>query len=218
MASSAVDNDVLIKLAAYRLLKPGLAIFGDPTAVGVLGAARYVVPSAIARHAGIRDRSGAVEEWSAVADVVEALEPSASEVDLAAEIEEFATRTGQPLDTGESQLCAIVIERSYNHLATGDKRAIVAVENTLIDNPKLKVLRGKVVCLEQLILRLMTVLGAEQVRDGVCSEPGADRALTVCLSCASRGDGTRVDDAGLASYIGYLRKGAPTVLAAQPPG
>lgn len=213
MPNAAVDNDVLIKLAAYQLLAEGLGVFGDPRLVGVLGAARFVVPSAIQRHDRIRNKDVAAAEWRAVADVVETMEPSTQELVIATAIEEAALRRGLPLDSGESQLCAIAIERSLSHLATGDKRAIATAETISIECVELGSLAGKVVCLEQLVKALIAALGPDAVRRAVCSEAGVDRALSVCLSCASLTDGSPFDGAGLASYIADLRANAPTLLA-----
>lgn len=218
MADAAVDNDVLIKLASYKLMADGLDVLGGPAAVGILGAARFVVPSAITRHRGIADKDAAMAQWSAVETTVEALEPTASEAAFAAEIEELATRTGRNLDPGESQLCAMAIERAFNHLATGDKRAVMAAESMLADVAKLKELAGKIVCMEQLAVALLARIGSDAIRDAVCSEPGVDRALTACLGCASRAEESSVDTTGFESYIADLRRRAPTLLAGEPPG
>ena len=60
--SAAVDNDVLIKLACYRLLCDVLAVFGGSGSVGILGAARFVVTNNIRRSSGINDQESALQD------------------------------------------------------------------------------------------------------------------------------------------------------------
>lgn len=212
MTSAAVDNDVLIKLAAFRLFEGGLALLGGSDEVGVLGAARYVVPSAIARNGRIADREGAIASWREVADALEPLEPSADELDLAVTMEEFAARGGLPLDPGESQLIAISILRPMARLVTGDKRAIAAAETLRSEVPELTSLDGHVICFEQIIERLIAILGDAVVQEAVCAEPNADRAVAICMGCASAAYETASSDEGLASYISDLRTYAPSLL------
>lgn len=122
MASAAVDNDVLIKLAAYRLLADGAEALGGLRNVGVLGAARYVIPSAISRDARILDQAGAIAAWRAIEDDVETLEPSREELEFAALIEEFASRSSLPMDSGESQLFAMALSGLHRREHEADKQ------------------------------------------------------------------------------------------------
>ena len=52
------------------------------------------------------------------------LNPTPQEISLAANLEEAAAKCAVELDTGESQLVAILLQRSGPLLLTGDKRAI----------------------------------------------------------------------------------------------
>lgn len=210
MTTTAVDNDVLIKLAAYRLLDDGLGMLGD---VSVLGAALYVVPNAIARHERLVDRATAIEHWVSAAERVEALEPSAEELELASRIEERALRSGLPMDAGESQLFAIAARRAFDLLVTGDKRAINSAErlrDTVVD---LGELDARVLCLEQVVLRLVAVLGGDVVKAAICSEPGADRAVSICMQCAIEGYVGAACHEALLSYVADVRRSAPLLLA-----
>lgn len=208
---AVLDNDVLIKCAAYRLLKEVVASPEDDWSVGSLGAARFVVPNRLARHPEIVDGAAAVEHWQSVLEHLELLEPNDVEEQLASDLEEAALRYGLDLDSGESQLCAMVIERMIPLLITGDKRAIVAIERLLNVVDWLLDLGGRVGCLEQLADWLCGRLGADSVRGRICTEPGADRALSVCFSCAGYPD-YAVDPEGLRSYIDALRLQAPRTL------
>lgn len=132
MCELLLDTDVLIKLAAYGLLDtiahPGCAA-GCDRRTGLVAAAAFVARKRLPRKAA--DPTGAVTRLEAFLAAAAALEPTADELALAAELEEAATRVGLDLDVGESQLCAIAVSRNRPVILTGDKRAIVAVEQLL---------------------------------------------------------------------------------------
>lgn len=209
MKTTLVDNDVLVKGSAFRLwtLVPSNVLH----ALGTLGAARFVVPDAIARHRQILDKGGALASWHSLLSVVSVLEPSDEERGFAIRLEAVANQLGLPLDVGESQLCAIAVSRLDTIILTGDKRAVAAAERLRLVEVALQSLDGRVACLEQFVLRLLRFAGAEPVRGCICSEPGVDRALTICMSCSSQK--AIIDDSGLLSYIESLRSEAPHLLA-----
>jgi hypothetical protein len=208
---AVVDNDVLIKLAAYLLLGEVLALFGGSHVVGVLGAARYVVRHRLERHPAVEDKTLAQAHWVEALGGLEELEPTSDELTLATSMEEEASANGLPLDTGESQLCAITIVRAVPLMVTGDKRAIEAIEAVLESLAPLAALSKRVACLEQLMSALVRRLGAAATRDFVCAAPGVDKALSICFGC-SAGQDAPFDPSGLVSYIAHLRTLAPTIL------
>lgn len=212
MVSAAIDNDILKKLAVYRLPTDGLAVLGGVHEAGVLGAARFVIPSAIRRDSGLVDPDGALAAWQDMFSQVVVLEPSQPEVELAVMIEESAARGGLPLDSGESQLMAIAILRPIALFVSGDKRAIAAAELLRPSVHELAQLDGRVICLEQIIERLTIQHGGDVIRTAVCAEPKADRALSTCMRCASLADGAAFSDSGLKSYIADLRNRAVSLL------
>ncbi|WP_143030061.1 hypothetical protein [Pseudonocardia oroxyli] len=191
---------------------PGAAGRESGSAVHVLGAARFVVPSAIARSSRITDKGRALENFRRLLDHADQLEPSNAEVALATEIEEIAQREAVEMDGGESLLCAIVITRVYDYLVTGDKRAVIALEQMRELLAILSDLDGKAVSLEQSIAWLVVALGEEEVRARVCREKDVDKALSACCSCASLHIALS-PDSGLESYIDDLRRQAPHILS-----
>lgn len=209
---AAFDNDVICKGACYGLLaifaeSLNLA-FGD---IGVLGTARFVVRKKIQRTALERDQNAALDDLAALLTNCIFLDPTEGELLLAADFELAAQRQGLALDTGESQLCAMVVERPLHLLITGDKRAIEALEALLAFQPRLLDMCGRVRCLEQVVLAVVRVGGAAAVRVAVCREPDVDKALTNCFSCSF--PELNLDDVvlGLESYINAIR--APQLLA-----
>ena len=210
---AVIDNDILLKCACYCLLGDVLDCFGGSGSIGVLGAARFVVKNYIQRSEAIRDSDRALQTLTSFLDDAEELEPTVDEVLLATRIEEAATQASVELDTGESQLCAILLTRSIAVLVTGDKRAIAAADAIVPALPELTGLAGKLACLEQLILRLAERIGCAEGRTRICAEPMVDKALSICFACNSPGgqsDHSSLE--GLKSYINDLRSKAPTTL------
>lgn len=210
MSQTLVDNDVLIKGSAFRIWTLLSAdVIGS---IRILGAARFVVSDAIAKHGRMADKEGALAAWQEFLADVNELEPTLDELVLATRLEEEASRIGAPLDVGESQLCAIAVYRLPSVVLTGDKRAIAAAERLRFVVNELQALDCRVACLEQLLHSLVPRAGIDRVRACVCSEAQVDKALAICFSCSSP-ETTDVDDAGLVSYIEWLRSKAPHLLA-----
>jgi hypothetical protein len=214
MATNAVvDNDILLKCACYRLLGEVLEYFGGSGSIGILGAARFVVRSCIERTETIRDRGFALQALSCFLSGAEELEPTVDEVRLATRMEEAAIEASVELDTGESQLCAILLKRSIPILVTGDKRAIAAADRIVPVLAELTGLAGKLACLEQLMMHLVGRIGYGEGRRRICAEPVVDKALSLCFACNSpeeRPGHSSLE--GLRSYINDLRSKAPTTL------
>jgi hypothetical protein len=209
------DNDIILKAACYGLLPAILAPVGDGTNgnVGFLGAAQFVLGKQLSK---IRLRGNVArikETLSKFFSANEVLEPTREEQALAADLEALAQAQGVNLDTGESQLVSILISRSLLWLLTGDKRAVVAIERLLDEEPSLHAIKGKVMSLEQLVSSLLTSGDGEMIRAAICAEPDVDRSLKICFACASAGVALSTVMEGLKSYIGDLRKMAPRVLS-----
>lgn len=213
---AAVDNDVLHKGACLGLLSQLIAaIPANIAEVGILGAARFVVRSKLGKAKLVRGSQSAIQALEEVVKHAVVLEPTSEEEKLAAELEYAAQLANLNLDEGESLLCAIVILRVYPWLVTGDKRAVGALERVLRALSKIEEFAGKVLCLEQLFLRLLNSGQASDIREAVCAEPGVDRALAICFSCSSPSVALESWIDGLRSYIASLRTTAPTILSAE---
>lgn len=211
---AALDNDVVLKGMCYGLIEDicgGIGGQGDE--MGVLGTARYVVAKQINRAELVGDNAQALDQLAAFMKVADVLEPSDEEQRFAAELEFAALQRNLALDTGESQLCSMVVERGIPWLVTGDKRAISAIEQLLEDVPRLPELCQRVKCLEQAILAIVEASDAERLRAAICAEVEVDKALTNCFSCFASDPPAGSAHLGLTSYITALRGEATRVLA-----
>lgn len=209
---AVVDTDVLLKLAQYGLLACGLsALHSDLRELGSLGAARFMLKKRL-RNAG----STVISDLEHVLEVIQVIEPTSAETAFAAEMEFEAAKHRLDLDAGESILCAVVIHRSLEWLATGDKRAVLALQTLLNKLEQLAPLAGKIVSLEELLLTAFQHIGADKLREKICTSAKVDKTLTICFACSNPNSNEADWKAGLTSYIESLRRQAPSLLAAFP--
>lgn len=214
MTDAALDNDVVLKGASYRLLAEMLkAVPGGPYTYGVLGAAQYMLPKTLAKKqiAGMAD---AATELHAVLQGCEVLEPSEVERRLAADLQFSAQQASFSLDAGEAQLTAMVITRKLKLFLTGDKRAIAALGSVPFPAGLSRAyLAHRLVCFEQAIWALCEVLGAQAVRKAVCAESGVDAQMRICFSCSSPEVTEESWREGIRSAIEHARAQAPDLLS-----
>lgn len=211
---AAIDNDVLYKGAWYGLLEELVsAIPSTPPETGALGQARFVIGRKLEKQKKDHgDAAGAaLDRLNSMLASLATIEPTADEQALAAEFEHLAQIGGVALDGGESLLCAVVIRRGLGCLATGDKRAIAAMNELLPKHEELETLVGRVVCLEQLVARVAAA-DPVRVRKAVCAAKHADRSLANCFSCTNPEERPHDWADGLKSYIGSVRATAPTLI------
>ena len=209
-----VDNDILFKVACFGLFDELILTNCQPEgSVGILGAARYVVPKKIQKNVQATIATAAKAAFQTFVDVAEMIEPTEDEQVMAADFELAAQRAAVALDIGESQLCAVLIARVLPLLFTGDKRAICALENLLDTDARLNALAGKVKCLEQLVLQPLLADNYSRFRVAVCREPAVDKTLAICFSCKVEQATLEGTIEGLKSYIYDLRSQANRILA-----
>lgn len=208
-----MDNDVILKASCYDVVDEVVAILaGGSRAIHVLGVGRFVLERAIAKKKNISDRGRARDRLARLLGSVTAIEPDGDELVLAAEFEQAAQTHGLALDGGESQLLAVLIKRSAALLLTGDKRAIRAIEPLVTASGHGDQVAGRVACLEQVVVALISRHGAEAIRARICGERAVDTSLSICFSCSSVAVNPQSIREGLASYIKHLRCDAPIAL------
>jgi len=205
--SVLLDNDIVIKSCSYKLSKELLcALSQGCVAPAILGVARYTIRSQIMRQRNLVDQEGAKSAVDELLGSLRILEPEDREIEFAAELEQHAIELSLELDTGESQLFAILVSRGAKLLITGDKRAIRALE--LLAPPGFN---ERMACLEQLMATFLLFTDHLVLRHRICSEPAVDKAITACFSCSSPVEVASIL-AGLQSYIADLRRQAGRLL------
>ncbi len=213
--SVLADNDVILKGACYGLLDRLFSLVStDLTSISVLGAAKFVVSKSLRKKKLTSRAAAAAKDLDDFMSRVVLVEPTETEQFIAADLELLAQRARVALDTGESQLCAVLISRGAEVLTTGDKRAVEAIETLLDSEALLNAIKGKIRCLEQLVLHLAGQGNVYELKAMICAEPTVDKTLTICFSCGTNGVPHESFFDGLRSYINDLRARAPRVLAA----
>ncbi|MGB8768941.1 MAG: hypothetical protein WCC92_04960 [Candidatus Korobacteraceae bacterium] len=210
---AVADNDILLKGACYGLLPEFVGAVPGTGHIGILGASIFVVPSKIKKQSLRGDPAVVQTRFAAFVADNELLEPSCDEQSMAALFEATAQKLALNLDTGESQLVAMLVSRSLPWLLTGDKRAIAAIENLFDADTRLAVVAGKIRSLEHLIRDVLASGIVDQVRGAICAEPAVDKALSICFSCSGSHASSATVSEGLSSYIADLRSRAARVLA-----
>jgi len=190
-----VDVDAAAKLAHWQMLMvlPGLLQVG-PTDCAVLTSLEFRAKKRIgsARPDKVFANKEAAEmaiQFAALAGRLDAVEPLAELQDV------------PDIDPGEAVLLSAAIVDRRAVIITGDKRAIRAVAQLA---PRLREkLAGRIMCLEQILLKALAIYGLEWLRDHVCISPRTERSALVIM-------GSRCDapiesvQAALSSYIGEM--------------
>ena len=211
--NAVVDNDIILKAACYGLLDEFLGPSCESIDLaGVLGAAAFVTRQRAKKMAMKGNTEAVLARLNSFFSSAVTLEPTDQEGILAAEIEYVAQRCSVNLDSGESQLCAVVITRGIPLLLTGDKRAICALEVLLDADQRLLKLSNKVRCLEQLISIALSKGQGAHLKAAICAEPSVDKALSICFSCTTGGGDEQSFAQGIESYITTLRSNAGRLL------
>ena len=198
------DNDLILKLGACNLLD----IFPDAceVAVGdlrVLSTAKYVFrgfqkkKDKISKYGedGIVRAMDFVEKCSAINEYDENVFKTLSIVDQ--------------IDEGEAVLFAAACKMPDSVVATGDKRFLRSVAGTVVAQP----LAGRVLCLEQIILRCIDVLDFVEIKNRIIPAKNCDTALQAVFGSGHYAEEKNVRDT-LSSYINSLREESGTLLLA----
>lgn len=208
-----VDTDVLYKLTQYGLLAKWFQ--SEPLGANcfwILAAAPHMIKKKLKKNPPARGLELAQAEFTEAVRKAIIFEPSMEEIQLAAELELLAQKENLALDGGESLLCAVLLVRAKQPIFTGDKRALNGIAQLLAKGLYEK-LNKNFVCLEQIILHMLESVHAQLIRNAICAESNAERAIAICFSCTA----TQFDfdncRQGLLSYINNINKESPNVLA-----
>ncbi|WP_427791820.1 hypothetical protein [Brevundimonas diminuta] len=203
-----LDNDVALKISCYSLVDEFFATTrSGASSTSMLGVGKYVIRNRVDRTSKIVDRDRARRAVEYLLSSISLIEPSDNELEAAAALEAKATMQGLELDSGESQLLAIMAHRGHELLITGDKRAIKAMAIVAIEASS-----NRVACLEQLFGWMIAACTLDQIRGAVCKEPSVDQAITICFGCSQCSSVDFNVAEALSSYIRHLDGEAPGVL------
>jgi hypothetical protein len=197
-----LDNDILLKLSAVDLLDESIASLGfNPEDLRVLDTARHV----FRRNRKVSTKYSEVVRDRAI-EFVKACQTIVPEV-----TGEFIV-LNRLLDVGEATLVAATCEVLPFVLMTGDKRCLQVLAAQVELAEVRERLQGRVIFLEQVILRLIQRSGFDWVKARVVPMMVCDMALQACFGSGALATETNVVEA-LEGYIATLRQDAPGLLA-----
>ncbi len=209
-----LDNEAVLKVASYGL---GATLQRLPThlpaEMSVLNGGRGDLSERLARLGLQQPISRAQENLEAMVKHFQTLDPSRSEVEMAAQLRHQAGARGFLMGVEESEFCAVGTCRPFSRVLIGGDRMLAALAAVAADRAEVMHLFGRVVCFEQVMMAVLGAAGDAAFRKAVCAEPKVDEA--VYLSCGCGGidsDGKEIGER-LAGYIALRKKDAGRLLA-----
>ncbi|MCY2965390.1 MAG: hypothetical protein NT069_17450 [Planctomycetota bacterium] len=203
------DNDLIKKLAFCDLLDDALtALSACHGEIYVLPTARYVLlkPMKNADIARARLGDAVFDRLRSFLDRVTAIpiEPPMEQLSL------FEDHVG--IDPGEAVLFLACVNTEVCRVATGDKRSLRALHAEPAFFPVCEQLSGRVVCFEQIILRIIDQSGFDAARSKIIPGSNCDTALRAVFGSGLESTEENVRT-GLQSYIRDLRRETGSLLS-----
>ncbi|WP_460207312.1 hypothetical protein [Scytonema sp. NUACC21] len=198
-----MDNDIILKLVACSLFEEAVTCLGvAETDLRVLSDAKYVFRKSrrIAQKYPQAIRDSAI----LIVDRCTKIQPAPSE-----ELQELEV---EGIDPGERILISATKYETSFYLTTGDKRCLTALAAATQLVEIRQRLIGRVVCLEQLILKLIDQKGFDEVLAKVLPAREYDTALKAIFGSGEKATQESVLQA-LEGYIEDLRKRTEGLLA-----
>ena len=170
-----VDNDFLIKLARWDLLDDFLQVVNTTTRqIRVINSLRARTGIAVGKPnlklLGTAAAAKRLEHF-----LLYTATPTPIDNDFMA-----AGAGVQDLDVGELTLLAALCAGAGDYFYTGDKRAIRALA-TFVGTPFEQKLRGRIICLDQVIYRIIHDRGIGTLRENIAADPAADAGIANML-------------------------------------
>lgn len=205
-----VDNDIIVKLAALDMLDEAIRALGaSKTDLFVLSTAKFKLGVAGKNQVRARARYG-----DAVYERVAAFVTSARELVDEPDPLDAEVLTGVAgIDGGEGILISAVSRQADALLATGDKKALVALSGAQTCAAIAARAAGRFVCLEQLLEQAMDGVDFNKFLPRVLPGTTCDQAIRAVFGSGSMATEAGVR-AGLASYVADLRRQTGNLLRA----
>ena len=199
-----LDNDAILKLTACNLLAEAMLCLGVERAdIYVLESAQHVFRS----NQRLR-RNYSEQTCDLAIEFVLGCQVITPPTDLN-ELEMLNQIVN--IDRGEALLISATANVDVFWLTTGDKRCINAVASSGLEEIERR-LAGRVVCLEQVILKLIDREGFELVRDRVIPGRDCDKVLKSAFGSGRYAEQKNVVET-LESYVLDLRNSSQGLLA-----
>lgn len=194
-----MDNDALLKLARYDLLEESICVLDcGKENVFVLAAAKYALLPNNNRLKRCREEESALR--------LEKFLNTSTTLQTDAVNSEYMDKLNivPAIDAGEAVLFAAGASNPNSLVLTGDKRALLALSGSNQLQSISEELAGRILTLEQLILRLIKTHFVK-VQENIRSKSDVDKALTIAFGVSAPSSLISVQEA-LSSYVTHLEK------------
>ncbi len=188
-----VDVDAVAKLANWQVLLESPSVLGCSVSdCATVTSLRFRAMSSTKKADG-----KLFQNTEAATLALQAIEKmgALAEIDDSALVE-FENING--IDPGEALLFSEVISHPHVYVLTGDKRALRSL-SALPESTRVQ-LAGRVILIEQVLLRLLDVHGLAWLRERVCPAKQLDKAVNAIMGSRCDAGEQSVRD-GMASYI-----------------
>ncbi|MEL6439412.1 MAG: hypothetical protein AAFQ80_09190 [Cyanobacteria bacterium J06621_8] len=195
-----LDNDILVKLVACNLFDEAIETLNvnRPSLIVLPSARYYFIKSKRAQRRFPENIRLKVTKIANNCQTVERLEKSV--LDEISMLQKY-----ENIDDGEATLVAATRGENSFWLITGDKRFLLTLANSSELNSIVLRLKGKVICLEQIIRQVIYKRGFEKTLANILPALQYDQSLK-----ASFGSGKQSTEesvlVSLEAYIEFLRK------------
>ncbi|MDG2991940.1 hypothetical protein L3556_13505 [Candidatus Synechococcus calcipolaris G9] len=210
-----IDNDILKKLATFQLFEQTIKAFNiNHQDIRILDTAKHKFRGEWEKFQKGRSRQPDVDRIIDYDQILALAERLSSIKDAPDPVlfSELAKTEG--IDKGDAILTAYAIQTIENGadilLFTGDKRLVKALAQ--VNLPQVGLLRHRIWCLEQLVLKNIEIYGFEVVKDAIVSRRDCDKAIKAAFGSGTESERHNVKPV-LIDYIERLRKEANNLLA-----
>ncbi|MEE3715705.1 hypothetical protein V2H45_02975 [Tumidithrix elongata RA019] len=203
MLTCFLDNDVILKLSAFDLFDETLSILNlSWQQLQVVSSAQYT----------FRGKRYINQYSEPVCQKAIAIARQCQIVTVES-ISEFALLNGvKKIDAGEAELIAATANREVFWLVTGDKNCLEALATAPNLESICNRLRGRTICLEQLIYKLIELKGFTWVQERIIVGQECDRAIKIIFGWSEPASEATVLE-GLQSYINDVQLRSQGLLA-----
>lgn len=174
MSRIFIDNDAISKLASCNLISDAESLLGaSHDSMFILNTLKHRFGLTSAKRRARIERELGVQTLERVAE----FQARSKEIPPARDELVLLFEDVTAIDAGEAQMFASASDQADVLVATGDKRSIKALHGTAVCAPIAESLSGRLLCLEQIILRAIAKFGFDYVKQRVVSGVDCDSAL-----------------------------------------
>lgn len=198
------DADIISKLAHWRLLHHLPAVFDcDIKSIATLDSLVYRAQKAISNPDKLfKDNVTAIYAHEFLSQLPKLASPN---VDALQSLQRIPN-----IDSGEALLIAILEATQDSILATGDKRALKAIHSAMTNGLSCQI-EGRIICLEQLLSCLLTLIGHADWLASISRAPTMDTAIRMVCGSGCNAPMEQIVN-GLKSYTESIRNECGTIL------